>query len=152
MLGRAYSVVRNNVATSTAITVIQVAVPATTLIEITRAWATQSSGTTSAANRIQIVRKTGAATVTSATPTPLGTNYGASLCVGGTSLTGITATGEGTDGNVLVDEGFNVLNGWLYVPVLEERIIVRPSEIIGLKFPAAPTNLTWNCGISWLEY
>ena len=66
--------------------------------------------------------------------------------------TGITATSEGTDGNVLVDEGFNVLNGWLYVPVVEDRIVVRPGESIGLKFPAAPTNLTWNCGISWLEY
>lgn len=46
MLGRAYSVVRANVATSTAITVIQLTVPTTTLCEITRAWATQSSGTT----------------------------------------------------------------------------------------------------------
>jgi hypothetical protein len=152
MQGNAYTVVRPAVTTSTAITIIQLTVPTTTLAEITRAWVDQSSSTTSTAARIQIVRKTGVATVTSQNPTPLGTNSGASLCVGGVSATGITATVEGTDGNILVDDGFNILNGWLWVPVPEERIVVRPGETIGLKFPSAPTSAAYSAGLNWVEY
>lgn len=153
MQGRAYTVNRPSVATSTAITIIQITVPTNSMIELTRAWVNQSSSTTSAAARIQLIRKTGVATVTAQTPTPEASNGGASLCVGGTSATGITATAEGTDAALpLVDEGFNVLNGWLWVPVTETRIVLRGGETIGLKFPAAPPNVTYSAGIDFLEF
>lgn len=148
-----YSVVRSNVSTTTAITVIQVATPSTAAIEILRASGSQSSSTTSAATALGLIRKTAAASVTSRTPDPLSNGMQASKCVGGASATGITATGEGTDAtNYLWHEGFNIVgNGVLYLPVPEERIIVQPSSFIGLKHSVAPTG-NWMHTVSWLEY
>jgi len=151
-----YSLVRSTVTTSTAITIQLVWVPTTTAIETTRAWCNQSTITTSAQTRIQLLRKTGTApTVTSQSPVVVGTpGSQASKCVGGTAASGITASAEGTDGTVYVEEGFNIVNGWLYLPVPEERIMILGSTASGiaLKFPTAPTSAGWISGQEFLEY
>jgi hypothetical protein len=149
----AYSVVRSNVATTTAITVIQVTVPAAAAIDIIRAWGGQGSSTTSAATGLGLIRKTAVATVTSRTPDLLSDGMQASKCVGGVSATGITATAEGTDAaNYLWHEGLNIVgNGALYLPVPEERISMGPSDTIGLKHSVAPSG-NWIHGVTWLEY
>lgn len=147
-----YKVTRSSTTTSTAITVVQVAVPANCAIEITRVECNQSTITTSAATRIQLLRKTAAATVTSATPVPLSEGMQASRCVGGAAATGITATAEGTDGAILWESGFNIVNGVLYLPPPEARFMIGPSEIIGIKFPTAPTSAGWITEIEWIEY
>lgn len=151
-----YALVRSSVTTSTAITIQLVWVPVTAMIETTRAWVNQSTVTTSAQTRIQLLRKTGTApTVTSQTPTVQGTpGTAASKCVGGTAASGITATAEGTDGTVYVEEGFNIVNGWLYLPVPEERIAILGSTAngIGLKFPTAPTSAGYASGQEFIEY
>ena len=148
----AYTLIRSSTTTSTAITIQQVLIPAGTAIELTRAWVNQSTITTSAGTRIQLLRKTAVATVTSATPALLSPNMVASRCVGGTSASGITATVEGTDGAVYVEEGFNIVgNGWLYLPVPEERILLI-NTAIALKFPTAPTSAGWISGQEWLEF
>jgi len=148
-----YSIVRLNTATTTAITVIQVATPANVAIDIIRAWGGQSSSTTSAATALGLIKKTGAATVTSRTPDVLSDGMRASLCVGGAALTGITATAEGTNAtNYLWSEGFNIVgNGVLYLPVPEERIGVGPSEFIGLTHSVAPAG-NWNHGVTFVEF
>lgn len=151
-----YSLIRSSVTTSTAITIQLVWVPVTTAIETTRAWANQSTVTTSAQTRIQLLRKTGTApTVTSQSPVVVGTaGSQASKCVGGVAASGITASAEGTDGTVYVEEGFNIVNGWLYLPVPEERIMTGGSAAngIALKFPTAPTSAGWVSGQEFLEY
>jgi hypothetical protein len=148
-----YNVTRNRVATTTAITVIQVATPTTAAIEVTRASGSQSSSTTSTATALSLLMKTGAATVTSATPSLMGTTATqASKCVGGVALTGITATAEGTDGTVLWEEGFNIVgNGALYLPVPEARPMIGVSKFVGLKHFVAPAG-NWSHNIEWLEY
>lgn len=148
-----YNIVRTNVSTTTAITVIQLATPATAMAEVTRAWGNQSSSTTSTATALGLIRKSAAATVTARTPDPDGPNQQAAKCVGGVNLTGITATVEGTDAsNYLWSEGFNIVgNGVLFLPVPEERIMLGVSGFLGLKHSVAPTG-NWNHGISWLEY
>ena len=71
---------------------------------------------------------------------------------GGTGATGITATVEGTDSTVYVEEGFNIVgNGWLYLPVPEERIGLI-NTTLGLKFPTAPTSAGWISGQEWIEF
>lgn len=148
----AYRLVRSRVSTTTAITVIQVAVPANCAIEVVRASGGQSSSTTSTATNCSLVRKTAAATVSSATPTPLSEGMQASKCVGGASASGITATVEGTDGVVFNEESFNIVgNGFLYLPVPEEREMIGPSEFVALKHFVAPTG-TWSHQVGWLEY
>lgn len=146
-----YNLIRSSVTTLTAITIQQVTVPAATGAEFTRAWVNQSTITTSAQTRIQLLRKSTPATVTSQTPALLGISMQASKCVGGTGATGITASNEQTDGAVYLEEGFNVVNGWLYLPVPEERILMI-DDTLGLKFPTAPTSAGYISGQEWLEY
>lgn len=147
-----YTVNRLAVSTSTAITIIQVKAGSTRPLEIVRASCWQSSSTTNAYARIQLLRKSAAATVTSVTPLLFSANYPAADAAGGTAATGITATAEGTDGDVLIEECFSILSGWLYSPVPEERIYVPPAGIIALKFPAAPTSATYSAQVVFREF
>lgn len=143
-----------NVAVSGAITLVQVKAGAAPL-DILRVEVAQANSTLVAQNmqRFQILRKSVAATVTSFTPLVIGTNTDVSLAVGGTAATGTNATVEGTDGNVLVDTAFHVFNGYVWIPVPEERIRVPQGGIIAIKFPAAPQNaLNVSARITWAEY
>lgn len=144
-------IVNHSAVVATAISIIQIKAGATTPLIILRAAVTQRSSTTSAQTAIQFVRKSAAGTVTSFTPLKLRPSDAAADAVGGTAATGITASAEGTDTDILVREGFNLLNGWLYVPVPEERILVPPAGIIALKFPAAPASATYDAYIIFQE-
>ena len=135
------------------ITLVQVKAGANRRVAITRAWCSQSNQTTSAQQRIQVVRKTAAATVTSSTPLLVNSITAAAEAVGGAAATGVNATAEGTDGDVLVHDVFNVLNGWIWIPTPEERPIVLPAGIIALKFPAAPgSSMTVSAGFNFYEF
>lgn len=133
--------------TSAAITLLQVATHATRPVEVLRASVSQRGGVTSIQEKIALLRKSGAATVTAAV---LGTtllkanpnDQSPSLQLG-TALSGHTASAEGTDSDVTIEEGFNVLSGWLYLPVPEERIKVPPASFFGMKFLQAPTSQVW---------
>ncbi len=150
---RGVYVVRNGgVVISTAITIIQIVAGAANPIEILRATLTQGASAASAQTQIQLLRKAGAATVTSATPLLLRGSDPASSAVGGAALTGITASAEGTNGDILVDQGFNVLTGWQYLPVPEERIWVPAAGIIAMTFPVAPASQTWRAEIVFQEF
>ena len=149
----AYNVIRPGVATSTAITVIQVLAPALSAIEISRVWCNQNSVTTTNQTQLQLNRNSTACTVTSATAVPLANGMQASKCVGGTSATGVTATAEGTLTATIWSEGFNIVNGVLYLPVPEARALVVGSAagFVGVKFPSAPAAANYVTGIEWLE-
>lgn len=138
-----YVVNHNAIPVSTAITIIQIKAGASTPLELLRAHVSQGISETSTQEQILILMKTVAATVTAQTP-GLWPNGGAgpiaASAVGSTTGTGITATAEGTDGQILVNEGFNIVSGWTWVPSSEkERILVPAGSIIALKFPVAPS-------------
>lgn len=133
---------------ATAITVLEITAAATGGLEIYRAWVQQSSSTTSAMTRVRILRKSATITGTASPPTPVPTEVGMAAA---TATVKWIATAEGTDGVVLAEEAFNVLNGWLWLPVPEERIIVPPSGILALKFPAAPPSAAYTFGITFRE-
>jgi len=132
-MGNVYSVTVNVSGVTIAKTLIQLVAGATTAIEILRASVTNTSVEASDTGEIILVRKTAAATVTSATPLLLVGIQAAADAIGGAALTGTNASGEGTDGDILIREGFNVLSGMLYLPIPEERIIIPGAGIIGLK-------------------
>ena len=150
----AYTLIRGAVATSTAITVTQVLVPVVTAAEFTRVWTNQSTVTTTNQTRIQFSKNSSASTVTSATPAPLQSGMQASKCVGGATSTGISATIEGTVTNVVWSEGFNIVNGILYLPVPEARVLLvgSTSGFAAVKFSAAPAAADYTTGMEWLEY
>lgn len=136
---------------ATAITVIQIKAGATSPLEIISVRVTQNTSTASAWQRIQLIRKTAAATVTSFTPILMRTGDIAANAVGGAAATGVTATVEGTDGNIVVEDNFNLLSGWYYTPAVEERPLVAAGGIIGLKFPAAPASNTYTAMVTFRE-
>jgi hypothetical protein len=149
--GYVYSVSNGGVAISTSITILQIKAGNTPL-ELLRVTLTQQTSTTSAMDEVAILRKTAAATVTSVTPKPFNSNDPVSLAVGGATATGVTATAEGTDGNVLHAEAFNVLNGWTWLPTPEERIWVPSTGIIAVKFQVNPASATYYCTAVFREW
>ena len=149
-----YNVVRQGVATSTAISVVQVLVPATAAAEFTRCWTNQDSVTTTNQTRIQLNQNSTACTVTLQNPAPAGKGMQASKCVGGTSATGITASAEGTVTQTWWSEGFNIVNGILYLPVPEARwlLVGQAAGFAAVKFPNAPASANYTTGLEWLEF
>jgi hypothetical protein len=137
-------VARHTATHSTAITILEITNSATEVVEILRAWVTQENVTATGQCGIQILRKT--VSITGSTVTVQ------SLSSGTASVSAQhTATGEGTDGAVLIREGMNIVNGWLYLPVPEERITIPPSGMLALKFTTAPPSASYSYGLVWQE-
>ncbi len=139
-------------AISTAITILQIKAGAAVPLELIKATIFQSGSATSAMVAIEILRKTAAATVTAFTPRKFDPAAPTAAAAGSTSGTGYTGSAEGTDGDILVEETFNVLNGWIWLPTPEERIKVPAGGIIALKFPSAPASHTWRASMYFREY
>ena len=149
---RVYKVALENVSVSSAITLVQVKAGSGTSLVLLRAWCKQLNQTTSAMQEVEVVRKTAAATVTSATPEKFDPDGAVAQAAGGTSATGTNASAEGTDGGILRRDSFNVLNGWEWIPVPEERPEVGGGGMIALKFPSAPGSaMTVDAGIIFGE-
>jgi len=143
-----YSVHGDAQTIATAITILEITAPATAILQIRRVWVGQSSATTDALARIRILRKTATITGTASPPTP--------APLGAAAASGCTvkwvATGEGTDGTVIIEEAFHIKSGFLWQPANDrEQIIVPPSGIIALKFPAAPTSASYTFGFIYEE-
>jgi hypothetical protein len=153
-----YNLIRASVATSTAITVNQVLVPAQASAEISRAWCNQDSVTTTNQTRVQLNRCATVGTVTSQAAAAATNGMQASKCVNGTSATGITATIEPGTATTWWSEGFNIVNGILFLPVPEARMLISGAAsgtgtpVVTLKFPGAPASANYTTGIEWLEY
>jgi hypothetical protein len=130
-------------------------------LEFLRFWAGQSANATSAQQRIQLeTQVTAFPTLTSATPVKLKpADPNASVIAGGTTgaagTAGINASAEGGGAKTAVlDDAFNVLNGWLHVPTPPETRIMPAgfAQGLGLFFPVAPATLTnWAFGLIYRE-
>jgi hypothetical protein len=127
-------------------------------IRILRAWAGQQASETSDQLGIMLALKASAfGTYTSTTPQAHFIGGRASGIVGGTAGaegtagTDASAEGAGTVTPIIYD-GFNNLNGWLWVPTPEERIIVPLDTAFILKIVGTPAALgNWSAGITYEE-
>jgi hypothetical protein len=125
-----------------------------------RYWVGQSANATSAQQRVEIeTQVTVFPTLTSATPAKIKRADAVSVIVGGTagaagtSGTNASAEGAGAKTSVLED-AFNVLNGWLHVPTPDEVIVMPAGSAsgLGLFLPIAPATLTnWAFGLVFAE-
>lgn len=135
--------IRGTVTTSVgvAITAVQYAASSTNTAVVLGYSVSQSGSTTSAMDQIKLLRKTAGATVTLGA---VGTNVfdftgnatsGAGTFRGtlSTSGTGVVASAEGTDGDVILQDNFNVLGGFTFTAQPNARIWVPVSGIIALK-------------------
>jgi exosome complex RNA-binding protein Rrp4 len=119
-------------AVTTAQTHIQIKAGAARNLDILRAGLFVET-TTSETVPVIIGRKSATATVTSFTPLLYNPDSPAADAAGGVSATGTNASAEGTDGDILVEDVFNTLNGWVWVPTPEERIRVEAAGFIALR-------------------
>lgn len=96
-------------------------------------------------------------TYTSTTPVPTTPGTTASGITGGTAGAAGTA---GTDASVegagtvtaMFEEGFHNLNGWLWIPVEEERPLILPDQAFILKLVGTPASLVnWNANVTYRE-
>lgn len=149
-----YILKNNGVSISTAITAQQLKCGTNGPAAILRHSLTQAGSVTSTQINASLRRKSAAATVTAAVAgttllkqNPVNPTADASL---GTSATGITASAEGTDGELTYARGFNVLNGQEAVYTPEERVIVPQSGIIAQKIDTA-FNTTWHSELVFME-
>ena len=130
-------------------------------LELIRAWASQTSSTTSNQQRVQINTQVSTfPTLTSQTPIRTKASDPASLISGGTAgaagTCGVNASAEGAGAKtVIIAEGFNILNGYLWTATPRETIIESPQSTahgLGLHFPATPPSATqWNAGVCYAE-
>ena len=140
-------------ALTTAKTLIQV-VAGAAAFDVVKATVSQVTKSTSEMLRIQLLRKTAVATVTAFTPLLTNPADPASLAIGGTSLTGVNATAEGTNGDVLEDEVWNILNGtWNYLPIPEGRKRAAQAGNLALVLITAPAaSMTIGATLEIVEY
>lgn len=129
-------------------------------IEILRCWISQSANATSAQQRVQLTTQvTAFPTLTSQAPKTLKLGDAASSITGGTAgaagTSGINASAEGAGTKtVRIEDSFNVLNGYLWLPGPSETIILQAGSASGfnLFLPVAPATLTnWAFGVVFRE-
>jgi hypothetical protein len=103
-----------------------------TLVE--RMWIKQSTQDTSENIGVQVQRATVAGTDVAVTPEPLqvGDTYG------GTVSNVVTVEPTYTAADVVLDDAFNVLSGWLWTPASDDEVIVVSGTVdLGMKLITA---------------
>lgn len=166
---RTYTITTGSITISAATTLIAFQPPTSTQIKVVRATLSQRGTATSEQVRVQIGRKASAfptsltSVNTSGATQPLLTkhceNDGASSLTGATSLsagkvgTASTSEGAGTF-QVLLDESFNNLTGFVWVPGPDEELkfAAGSSDAFVMRVPTAPTNTSnWQASITIQE-
>ena len=128
------------------------------LLEVLRITLSQHGTSTSQQLGVILGQKASAfGTFTSTTPAPA---YIGGVASGITGSTSVAAASAGTDASAegagavttYHTEGFNNLNGYLWVPTPEERIYVQPDLTFIVKIRGTPTTLTgWNATLAYRE-
>lgn len=136
MIGRLYSISIGDEAHTAADTLIEVAAPSDAIVLVERMWISQSSFDTSENLGAKVEDVTTTGTGSANTPRPLQEGDSA---FGGTAKTNITV--ESTySGGVFIEQGFNVLSGWLWTPANDDEVIaVSPSQLVGMMLSIAPS-------------
>lgn len=131
---------------STLITALQLTAGSGRPLYIVRWSITQRSLTSSQMLAINLLRKSGAATVTSVTPAAMSPNFPSTAATAGHS-----ASAEGTDSTIIDRRAFNTLAGIevLYTP--DEMPVVGSAGILAWKWVAAPPSATYVFSVTYGE-
>lgn len=135
--------------TAAATSILEVSAGSQKLAVILRAWLSQHSNTTSAQQGVQLARQsTNGTNVGTATIVPTDISDTAA-----TFTARALCTTLGTIGALLYPDAFNWQNGWLYLPVPEERITVSGATTTStaLRTTTTPPAVTINAGMAVLE-
>ena len=147
-----YSATRGSAATvTTAAVLMELQVPAGTQIELIRAWVSPAETLTDDIQQIQLYLNDAAATG--------GASWTEQEIQGvADGVSGVVALSEGTVGaSVLpvIMDSFHLQQGWLYLPMDDERIRVSGGSAVdnvGMRFPVAPaSSIDITFGMLWGE-
>ena len=139
MIGRMYTAGFQNVSISVATDdVFELAAPSDAVVILYSCYVGQRSSETSDAIAVSIQRATTSGSGgTVVTPNPHN--------VGDPAFGGVCERNNTTQATTLVllpADGFNVLSGWQYRPIPDERIVISPSGILVFRFEDAPASST----------
>lgn len=102
-----------------------------------RAWIGMAESEVSEQLAVKVYRSTADATGgTAVTPKPLR----GSSAIASTAIR--NPTGGIVEGDVVMDDGFNLLNGWLHIPVPDERVVIPAGGRLVLRLDDAPAAAT----------
>ena len=149
-IGRLYSATVGAQAQTAAKTLVEIAAAADMCVSIERTWISQSSFDTSENlnAKIEDITTTGTGT-TFTTPVPLQTGDAAA-----TASVETNSTIEPTySGLIYVEQGFNVLSGWLWTPANDDEVIlISPSQVAGVRLDVAPSaSMDFSYGLIFRE-
>lgn len=148
MIGQLYTVAIGSQAQTAAKTLIEIAAPSDAVVFIERLWLKQTSFDTSENLGVKLQRVTTTGTGTATTPEPLQVG---SAAFGGTVETNSTIEPTYTAGTEIIEDGFNVLSGYLWTPANDDEIVVvSPSALVGFSLDVAPSasmNFSYGCTI-----
>ena len=143
-----YSVMLEGVSISGADTLLEVVASADQSVELLRIEVAQDSSTTSTMQEIAIQTFSATGTGTAETPTK---HNPSSAAAGSTAKSAITVEGAGAA--VIYRSAFNILNGWLYLPVPEERFVFNGGDVFGVTFIVAPdAAITTSATLTFAEF
>jgi len=153
MSGRPFSYIIKSVSAITGVPFAQLATPATTSLEILRIELGQETSETSQQEALMLVRRSTNTTLPNVAERVATEQGGPATLLAGTSITNAigVATATGSYTASLMRWTFNALNGFLYLPVPEERITLNPSAFITLEFITAPAANTYSGHIIYQE-
>lgn len=148
MIGRLYTVAIGSQAQTAAKTLIEIASAADSVTLVERLSITQTSFDTSENLGTKTQRITTTGTGTATTPEPL---QAGDAAFGGTVETNSTIEPTYTAGTEILEQGFNVLSGYLWTPANDDEVItLSPSALAGMNLDVAPSasmNFSYMCTI-----
>ncbi len=134
-MARTYSIDTTIAALSTAKDILRLSAPSTGVVELIRVEVTQDASETSEQLPLSIFRASTAGTGTSRTARPYEVLDPA---FSGSAVSDLSADTTKSPSEPLWTSAQNVLAGWLYHPVPDERIVIPPSGSIAIRLEAAP--------------
>lgn len=148
MIGRLYTVAIGSQAQTAAKTLIEIAGAADSVTLVERISLKQTSFDTSENLGIKVQRITTTGTGTATVPEPMQVGDAA---FGGVVETNSTVEPTYTAGTEVLEDGFNVLSGFLWTPASDDEVIaISPSALIGFSLDVAPSasmNFSYGCTI-----
>lgn len=146
MIGNMYTIAIGAQAQTTSKTIMEHASPSTSITTVERIYISQNSFDTSEnlGCKVQRITTTGTGTTTTAVPF-----MASAAAAGGTQKTNDTIEPTYTASTVLIQQGFNVLSGFLWTPANDDEVLVlAPSGLLGTMIDIAPSasmNFSYGC-------
>lgn len=141
-----YTASQLGVASGTSVVTLIEIEQATGVLEILRCWISNETSETSEQWVVALVTKSADGTNVT---TPTVVAHDLAMAAHGSTVRGMCTT-VGTIDNTIIRQGFNVLNGWEYIPSEDEKIWIASAKTFGIHLHTAPpSSITISVGLTY---